>query len=145
MQNKLHVCRWNRSHERGHVRRSTPLHPTIPPNQNKTLVVSSMTMIAHNSLCSTRAYHLHIDLTLIPLMGNVASRTLTHAQTGAAGTLNPRWCGGQRLPAPLGWERWYVTNVSIIFYCSMLLYYQSWMFYIHFLQLYIIFGTNLLT
>ena len=33
-----------------------------PPNQNKTLVVSSMTITAHNSLCSTRAYHLRIDL-----------------------------------------------------------------------------------
>ena len=28
---------------------------------------------------------------------------------------------------------WYVSNVSIIFYCSMLLYYQSWMFYNHFI------------
>ena len=34
-------------------------------------MVSSMTIIAHNSLCSTRAYHLHIDLALIPLLGNV--------------------------------------------------------------------------
>ena len=25
----------------------------------------------------------------------------------------------------------YVSNVSIIFYCSMLLYYQLWMFYMH--------------
>ena len=25
-------------------------------------------------------------------------------------------------------ERWYVSNVSIIFYCSMLLYYLFWMF-----------------
>ena len=41
---------------------SRPLHPTIPPNQNKMLVVSSMTIIADNSLCSTRAYHLRIDL-----------------------------------------------------------------------------------
>ena len=31
-----------------------------------------MTIIAHNSLCSTHAYHLHIDLALIPLLGNVA-------------------------------------------------------------------------
>ena len=28
-------------------------------------------------------------------------------------------------------DAWYVSNVSIIFYCSMLLYYQSWMFYMH--------------
>src|SRR3990170_7320555 len=28
---------------------------------------------------------------------------------------------------------WYVSNVSIIFYCSMLLYYHSWMFYNHFI------------
>ena len=51
---------------------SGPLHPTIPPNQNKTLVVSSMTIIAHNSLCSTRAYHLRINLARMPLLGNVA-------------------------------------------------------------------------
>ena len=40
---------------------------------------------------------------------------------------------------------WYVSNVYIIFYCSMLLYYLFWMitgFIIHF---YIIFATNLLT
>ena len=30
-------------------------------------------------------------------------------------------------------DAWYVSNVSIIFYCSMLLYYQSWMFYNHFI------------
>ena len=30
-------------------------------------------------------------------------------------------------------DAWYVSNVSIIFYCSMLLYYPSWMFYIHLL------------
>ena len=60
---------------------SGPLHPKIPPNQNKTLVVSSMTIIAHNSLCSTRAYHLRIDLALIPLLGIVAWKTknlITH-------------------------------------------------------------------
>ena len=34
-------------------------------------MVSSMTIIAHNSLCSTHAYHLRIDLALIPLLGNV--------------------------------------------------------------------------
>src|SRR3989337_2027521 len=51
---------------------SGPLHPTILPNQNNTLVVSSMTITAHNSLCSTRAYHLCIDLARIPLLGNVA-------------------------------------------------------------------------
>ena len=36
------------------------------------LVVSSMTIIAHNSLCSTCAYHLRIDLALMPLLGHVA-------------------------------------------------------------------------
>ena len=51
---------------------SGPLHPTIPPNQNKTLVVSSMMITIHNSLCSNRAYHLRIDLARMPLMGNVA-------------------------------------------------------------------------
>ena len=42
-------------------------------------------------------------------------------------------------------DAWYVSNVSIIFDCSMLLYYLFWMimgFIIHF---YITFGTNLLT
>ena len=42
-------------------------------------------------------------------------------------------------------DDWYVSNVSIIFYCSMLYYLLSWTllgFIIHF---YIIFGTNLLT
>ena len=42
-------------------------------------------------------------------------------------------------------DDWYVSNVSIIFDCSMLLYYLFWMlmgFIIHFC---IIFGTNLLT
>ena len=28
---------------------------------------------------------------------------------------------------------WYVSNISIIFDCSMLLYYQPWMFYNHFI------------
>ena len=28
-------------------------------------------------------------------------------------------------------DAWYVSNVSIIFDCSMLLYYPSWMFYMH--------------
>ena len=41
---------------------SGPLHSTIQPNQNKTLVVSSMMIMAHNSLCSAHAYHLRIDL-----------------------------------------------------------------------------------
>ena len=27
---------------------------------------------------------------------------------------------------------WYVSNISIIFYCSMLLYYPFWMFYMHY-------------
>ena len=31
-----------------------------------------MTIIAHNSLCSTRAYHLRIDLSQMPLFRNVA-------------------------------------------------------------------------
>ena len=31
--------------------------------------------------------------------------------------------------------RWYVSNVSIIFDCSMMLYYQSWMFYNHFIAI----------
>src|SRR6266511_610946 len=36
------------------------------------LVVSSMTITAHNSLCSTRAYHLRIDLAHDATAGNVA-------------------------------------------------------------------------
>ena len=34
-----------------------------------------MTITAHNSLCSTRAYHLRIDLALMPLLGIVAWKT----------------------------------------------------------------------
>ena len=40
---------------------------------------------------------------------------------------------------------WYVSNISIIFYCSMLLYYLFWMFTGFIIHFYIIFGTNLLT
>ena len=42
-------------------------------------------------------------------------------------------------------DAWYISNVSIIFYCSMLYYIMFWTslgFIIHF---YIIFGTNILT
>ena len=42
-------------------------------------------------------------------------------------------------------DAWYVSNVSIIFDCSMLLYYPFWMFMGFTLHIYIIFGTNLLT
>ena len=42
-------------------------------------------------------------------------------------------------------DAWYVSNVSIIFDCSMLLYYPFWMFMGFILHIYIIFGTNLLT
>ena len=42
-------------------------------------------------------------------------------------------------------DAWYVSNVSIIFYCSMLLYYLFWMLMGFILHFYIIFGTNLLT
>ena len=42
-------------------------------------------------------------------------------------------------------EAWYVSNISIIFYCSMLLYYLFWMFMGFTLRFYIIFGTNLQT
>ena len=42
-------------------------------------------------------------------------------------------------------DAWYVSNVSIIFDCSMLLYYPFWMFMGFILHFYIIFGTNLLT
>ena len=42
-------------------------------------------------------------------------------------------------------DAWYVSNVSIIFDCSMLLCYPFWMFMGFTLQFYIIFGTNLLT
>ena len=43
------------------------------------------------------------------------------------------------------WNAWYVSNVSIIFDCSMLLYYLFWMFMGFVIHFYIIFGTNLLT
>ena len=42
-------------------------------------------------------------------------------------------------------DAWYVSNVSIIFDCSMLLYYLLWMLMGLFIHFYIIFGTNLLT
>ena len=42
-------------------------------------------------------------------------------------------------------DAWYVSSVSIIFDCSMLLYYPFWMFMGFILHIYIIFGTNLLT
>ena len=42
-------------------------------------------------------------------------------------------------------DAWYVSNVSIIFDCSMLLYYLFWMFMGFILHFYVIFGTNLLT
>ena len=42
-------------------------------------------------------------------------------------------------------DAWYVSNISIIFYCSMLLYYLSWILMGFILNFYIIFGTNLLT
>ena len=41
-------------------------------------------------------------------------------------------------------DAWYVSNVSIIFDCSMLLYYPFWMFMGFTLHFYIIFGTTLL-
>ena len=41
-------------------------------------------------------------------------------------------------------DAWYVSNVSIIFDCSMLLYYPFSMFMGFILHIYIIFGTNLL-
>ena len=42
-------------------------------------------------------------------------------------------------------DAWYIYNVSIIFYWSMLLYYLFWMLLGLFLHFYYIFGTNLLT
>ena len=42
-------------------------------------------------------------------------------------------------------DAWYVSNVSIILDCSMLLYFLLWMFMGFTLHFYIIFGTNLLT
>ena len=42
-------------------------------------------------------------------------------------------------------DAWYVSNVSIIFDCFMLLYYLFWMLMSFILHFYIIFGTNLLT
>ena len=42
-------------------------------------------------------------------------------------------------------DAWYVSNVSIIFDCSMLLYYLFWIFMGFIIHFYIIFWTNLLT
>ena len=44
------------------------------------------------------------------------------------------------------WARaWYVSNLSIIFYCSMLYYILFWTLLSFIIHFYIIFGTNLLT
>ena len=59
---------------------------------------------------------------------------------GLVATLPTRGRAGIKL-----WDAWYISNISIIFYCSMLYYILFWTlmgFIIHF---YIIFGTNLLT
>ena len=40
---------------------------------------------------------------------------------------------------------WYVSNVSIVFDCSMILYYMFWMFNRHLYAILYYFGTNLLT
>ena len=42
-------------------------------------------------------------------------------------------------------DAWYVFNVSMIFDCSMLLYYLFWLSMGFILHIYIIYGTNLLT
>ena len=42
-------------------------------------------------------------------------------------------------------DAWYISNVSIIFDCSMLLYYLFWKFMGFIIYFYIILGTNLLT
>ena len=42
-------------------------------------------------------------------------------------------------------DAWYVSNVSIIFYCSMLYYILFWTLLCFIIHFYIIFGTNLLT
>ena len=42
-------------------------------------------------------------------------------------------------------DAWYVSNVSIIFYCSMLYYLLFWTLFGFIIHFYIIFGTNLLT
>ena len=54
--------------------------------------------------------------------------------------LPTRWRAGIKLG-----DAWYVSNVSIIFDCCILLYYPFWMFMGFTLHFYIIFGTNLLT
>ena len=51
----------------------------------------------------------------------------------------------ERVPGVHREGPWYVSNVSIIFDCSMLLYYLFWLFPGFTLHFYIIFGTNLLT
>ena len=43
------------------------------------------------------------------------------------------------------WTAWYVSNVSIIFDCSMLYYLLFWTLLVFVFHFYIIFGTNLLT
>ena len=69
-------------------------------------------------------------------MTNVESMDYMHSHSSTFASLS---CVAQLSPV------WYVSNVSIIFYCSMLLYYPFWMFMSFTLHFYIIFGTNLLT
>ena len=56
------------------------------------MLVSSMTSIAHNSLCSTRAYHLRIDLALIPQLGNIVFKNFpTITQDLSTRCIATRW------------------------------------------------------
>ena len=73
-------------------------------------------------------------ITLIIILGSIPHQKLCFYHLPTRG----------RAGIKLG-DAWYISNVSIIFGCSMLLYYPFWMFMGFTLHIYIIFGTNLLT
>ena len=73
-------------------------------------------------------------ITLINMLGSIPHHNFCFYHLSTRG----------RVGIKLG-DALYVSNISIIFYCSMLLYYPFWMFMGFTLHFYIIFGTNLLT
>ena len=85
------------------------------------------------SFGSEYSYH-NKEITLIIMLGSIPHQIFCFYHLPTRG----------RARIKLG-DAWYVSNVSIIFDCSMLLYYPFWMFMGFNLHFYIIFGTNLLT
>ena len=75
MQQKSHVCRWNRSHVRGHVKlvRAASSYNTV--ESRKTKEGSNLNINATNPFVFYSRKHLRKILALIPLLGNVAWKT----------------------------------------------------------------------